>query len=75
VKGFFGFHGSIWRFGDANRDLGGTARTLDEADGRIPLGSGVISRGGYSSIVDSRSMLFDEDRFVAGRRPGERIDG
>jgi hypothetical protein len=45
VKDFFGFRGSIWRFGDANRGLGGTARTLDEADLRIPLGSGVISRG------------------------------
>jgi hypothetical protein len=75
VKGFFGCHGSIWRFGEVNRDLGGTARTLDEADGRIPLGSGVISRTGYSTVDDSKSMLFDEDGFVASRRPGERVDG
>ncbi len=75
VKGFFGCHGSIWRFGDVNRDLGGTARTLDEADGRIALGSGVVSRAGYSTIDDSSSMLFDEDGFVASRRPGDRIDG
>lgn len=75
VKGSFGCHGSIWRFGDGNRDVGGTTRTLDEADGRIPLGSGVISRGVYSSIGDSGSMLFDGDGFVASHRPGEWIDG
>jgi hypothetical protein len=37
---------SVWRYGDFNNGLGGTARTLDEADGRIELGPGVISRHG-----------------------------
>ena len=75
VKGVFGCHQSVWRYGEATPNLGGTARTLDEADGRIPVGQGVASRSGFSNIDDSTSMLFDEDGFVASRRPGERADG
>jgi hypothetical protein len=37
---------SFWRYGDFSKGLGGTARTLDLADGRIELGPGVISRNG-----------------------------
>jgi alpha-glucosidase (family GH31 glycosyl hydrolase) len=75
VKGFFGCHASVWRYGEVCSNLGGTARTLDEADGRIPVGPGVISRNGYTTIDDSASMLFADDGFVATRRPGERVDG
>lgn len=76
VKGFYGCHASVWRYGEACTNLGGTARTLDEADGRIPLGSGVISRNGYTTIDDSTSMLFGIDGFVATRLPGDdRVDG
>src|SRR5204862_3472204 len=39
VKGKLTLWGSQWRYGDTGKTLGGTARTLDEADGRIPLGS------------------------------------
>ncbi|MCJ1316664.1 hypothetical protein MMC15_001985 [Xylographa vitiligo] len=66
---------SIWRYGDQSKGLGGTARTLDEANGRIPVGPGVISRQGLVSLDDSDTMLFTEDGWVSGRRPGERIDG
>lgn len=72
--------GAQWRYSDdvdagnvAN--LGGTARTLDEADGKIPLGVGVLSTFGYAAIDDSKSMLFDGKGFVAGRLPGDRVDG
>ncbi|KAG0652926.1 Alpha-xylosidase [Hyphodiscus hymeniophilus] len=75
VKGTYGCHQSVWRFGEATPNLGGTARTLDEADGRIPLGPGVASRNGFSNIDDSVSMLFDADGLVASRRSGERVDG
>jgi alpha-glucosidase (family GH31 glycosyl hydrolase) len=76
VKGYFNCHASVWRYGEETPNLGGTARTLDEADGRIPLGPGVISRNGFSNIDDSTSMLFDEDGFVASRKPGhDRVDG
>ena len=72
--------GSQWRYDDdpnapQGQNLGGTARTLDGCDGRCELGLGVISRDGYAAIDDSKSMLFDGQGFVAGRRPGDRIDG
>jgi len=76
IKGTFGCHSSVWRYGEECENMGGTARTLDEADGRIPLGPGVVSKKGYTTIDDSASMLFDNDGFVATRRPGPgRIDG
>jgi len=59
-----------WRFGTPVRDLGGTARTLDGVDGRIPLGPGVVSRRGVAVIDDSESFLFEADGMVASRRPG-----
>lgn len=72
--------GAQWRYTDqpgaGNGDnLGGTARTLDECDGRCDMGTGVLSRSGYAALDDSKSMLFDGKGFVAGRRPGDRIDG
>ncbi|KAK9236533.1 glycosyl hydrolases family 31-domain-containing protein [Lipomyces kononenkoae] len=73
--------GSIWRYGvgpmDLNDsyDLFGTARTLDLADGRIPLGPGVISRRGYAVLDDSSTMLFEPDGWVAPRPSGDRVDG
>jgi hypothetical protein len=75
VKGFYGCHASVWRYGEVCQNLGGTAGTLDEDDGRIPLEPGVISRNGYTTIDDSASILFGEDGFVSTRRPGDRIDG
>ncbi|OBT83369.1 hypothetical protein VE02_08367 [Pseudogymnoascus sp. 03VT05] len=68
--------GSEWRYGsDPENNLGGTARTLDEVDGRCDLGAGIISRSGYASLDDSNSMLFDGKGFVEPRRPGDRVDG
>ena len=77
--------GAQWRFGDYGgpdlehpmmiRNLGGTARTLDEVDGRCGMGTGVLSRFGYAAIDDSDTMLFDGKGFVCGREAGDRIDG
>ena len=78
VKGTFGCHASVWRFGEVCEDLGGTARTLDGADGRIEVGEGVCSRRGYTAIDDSESMVFSSDGFVAsryGRREEGSVDG
>ncbi|KAJ8098003.1 glycoside hydrolase [Lipomyces tetrasporus] len=66
---------SLWRFGEAVTDLGGTARTLDEADGRIPLGPGILSRSGFAVVDDSASMLFTDDGWVGSRREGHYVDG
>lgn len=61
---------AAWRFGVPASNLGGTLRTLDDVDGRAPLGPGVISRRGLAVIDDSASLLFDGDGNVAARRPG-----
>jgi len=67
-----------WRYGeDTSRwNMGGTARTLDEIDGRIDMGLGIVSELGFATIDDSESFLFEEDGFVTPRRAGPgRIDG
>ncbi|KAL3492038.1 putative alpha-xylosidase [Aspergillus germanicus] len=75
VKGSYWEHSSVWHYGDENVTLGGTARTLDEADGRVDMGHGIVSRKGYASIDDSVSMLFDENGWLATRKEGDRVDG
>lgn len=62
-----------WHYGDPVKDLGGTARTLDEADGAIPLESGVVSRNGFSIVDDSSSMAITEEGWVEVR-PKDSID-
>ena len=68
--------GLDWRYGVAvKHNLGGTARTLDEVDGRCDMGEGVLARTGHSALDDSESMVFTADGFVAPRDKGDRIDG
>ena len=62
--------GMTWRFGDEPRDLGGTARTLDRANGAVPLGHGLLSRWGYAVLDDSRSMVLTEENWVEARSGG-----
>ncbi|GAB7346945.1 hypothetical protein MBLNU459_g2006t2 [Dothideomycetes sp. NU459] len=69
---------SKWKYSDHSDDgwqLGGTARTLDGADGRIAVGPSFTSRNGFANLDDSQTMLFTDDGWVSGRRPGHRIDG
>ena len=61
-----------WRYGEPTRDLGGTARTLDDADGAVPLEGGVVAPDGIAVIDDSASFLFDDDGWVAAREAGRR---
>ncbi|WP_372593751.1 TIM-barrel domain-containing protein [Actinotalea sp.] len=63
---------SVWRFGRPVADLGGTARTLDEADGPVPLEPGVVSRTGVAVLDDSESFLFEDDGWVGTRSEGRR---
>ncbi|MBQ7486814.1 MAG: DUF4968 domain-containing protein [Clostridia bacterium] len=53
-------HGAIWVYGQSVRNLGGTARTLDRANGEIPLEEGIMSLEGFATLDDSQSMLLDE---------------
>lgn len=73
VLGNLSAYHSIWHYGGAVHDLKGTARTLDEVDGAVELEHGVISRFGYSVIDDSKSMVLDDDGWVAVRQ-GEGKD-
>jgi alpha-glucosidase (family GH31 glycosyl hydrolase) len=75
IKGNYGPHVSVWRYGTRAPNLGGTTRTLDEADGRVALDQGVISRQGFATLDDSTSMLFDDQQWVTTRLPGNRVDG
>jgi alpha-glucosidase (family GH31 glycosyl hydrolase) len=51
--------GHEWHFGDADfTNLKGTTRTLDRADGPIPLDNGLISCSGWSLVNDSTSLVF-----------------
>lgn len=59
VKGVPDSQFNTWHYGDEPKgNLGGTARTLDEADGAIPFGQGVISRDGWAVLDDSASNVF-----------------
>lgn len=47
---------NTWHYGDKNvHNLGGTARTLDVADGPIDLENGMLSFDGWAILDDSRS--------------------
>lgn len=69
-------YGSQWHFGQETPldshfgNLGGTARTLDMADGEIPLEPGLISRTGFALVDDSRSLGITADAWVAPRPCG-----
>ncbi|MDQ0371822.1 glycoside hydrolase family 31 protein [Cellulomonas humilata] len=72
LGGISSYH-SVWRYGEDPSGLGGTARTLDLADGAIPLEPGVVSRQGFAVLEDSRSMVFDDEGWVSPR-DGSRTD-
>ncbi len=61
-----------WRYGDKlTENLGGTARTLDEADGAVELEDGILSRlQGYSVLDDSRSWVLTDDGWITPRAEG-----
>jgi alpha-glucosidase (family GH31 glycosyl hydrolase) len=63
-----------WTWGQVPSNLGGTTRTLDRVDGRTNLDPGVLSREGMALLDDSKSMLFESDGWIAGRRSGNRSD-
>lgn len=48
-----------WHYGDTNETMPGTARTLDGADGKTPLGTSVLSRSGIAILDDHDSLILD----------------
>jgi alpha-glucosidase (family GH31 glycosyl hydrolase) len=73
VRGGVSNYHSVWRYGEDVHDLGGTARTLDRADGEIDLEPGVVSRWGYAVIDDSTTPVLTDDGWVEPR-DGTRQD-
>ena len=68
VKGVSDSQFNTWHYGDVPRhNLKGTARTLDEADGEIPLDDGILSRDGWAVIDDSHSNIIIEANEVDGK--------
>ncbi|MBN1658531.1 MAG: DUF5110 domain-containing protein [Anaerolineae bacterium] len=53
--------GTGWRYGAGDPlNLRGTARTLDNVDGPVHLGPGLMSRAGWAVVDDSYSLVFDD---------------
>jgi len=71
---------TVWTPGaDDSGNLMGTARTLDNADGRKiqakdKLEKGILSRDGWALIDDSANYLFDDNDWVTPRDTAERCD-
>jgi alpha-glucosidase (family GH31 glycosyl hydrolase) len=68
--------GLTWRPGDGDAgNLLGTARTLDQADGRVTLEPGLLSRSGWTLVDDSHALVFDEGGWLSARAsPAEAQD-
>lgn len=59
-------------YGNSDRNLFGTARTLDGADGYIWLDEGIFGENGFAVINDSESAVYVDGEFV--HRESEGID-
>lgn len=66
----FGWGEGKWYYGAGvdEYNLRGTARTLDNVDGRCELGPGVISHNGWGQIDDSDTLLFADDGWISERK-------
>ncbi len=67
-------HHTVWHYGDpepalrpTRGNMGGTARTLDEVDGALELGTGVVSALGWATLDDAASLALDEDGWPTPR--------
>jgi alpha-glucosidase (family GH31 glycosyl hydrolase) len=70
AKGGFHSTDSVWRYGVASPNLGGTARTLDDVNGATPLEEGVLARNGVAVVDDSTTVLLEDDGWISSRTPG-----
>lgn len=66
-----GFH-NHWHYGDSLRNLGGTIRTLDRADGPVPLENGLLSKDGISIVDDSDSFAIENGKIL--EKKGSSLD-
>ena len=69
----YGLYLSRWYFGEKiEKNLLGTAMTLDKANGAIDIDDGIMSRDGFSYIDDSKSFILDNNEFI--KRDSQNID-
>lgn len=61
----FAVYGSKWSFGDELNDLKGTARTLDNVNGKTELESGLMSRDGFTVYDDSKTAVLTQDNWIS----------
>ncbi len=72
AKGGYHSNDSVWRYGLDVPNLGGTARTLDDINGEVPLENGVVAFNGVAVVDDSETVLLDEDGWIAPRTEGNQ---
>jgi alpha-glucosidase (family GH31 glycosyl hydrolase) len=70
AKGGFHSTDSVWRYGLASPNLGGTARTLDDVDGATELENGVLAVNGVAMVDDSKTVLLTDDGWITPRQAG-----
>ncbi len=66
--------GTTWHYsvvyGNSDKNLFGTARTLDETDGYVRLDNGIFGQDGYAVLDDSRSAIETEGGFASRKADG-----
>ncbi|MDR0297510.1 MAG: alpha-xylosidase [Streptococcaceae bacterium] len=73
VKFAFSVYSNRWYFGEKiEGNLGGTTRTLDTIDGECELDDGIMSRNGFSVLIDD-SLLLTKNGDIA-ERPSDLTD-
>ena len=59
---------NTWHYGDdCPGNLLGTFRTLDQVDGPVKLGDGIISRDGWAILDDSNSCVIVPEKEIRGK--------
>ena len=65
----------VWTPGAADaQNLGGTLKALGGVRGPVDLGSGILSRGGWYLLDDSRTPIFTADGWIEARPEGSGTD-
>ncbi|WAA12105.1 glycoside hydrolase family 31 protein [Fervidibacillus halotolerans] len=71
VKNNYSHYRNRWYYGEPFETLKGTARTLDQVDGALPLEEGIQSKNGFSIIDDSKSCILANEETILPREPGQ----
>ncbi len=67
--------GALWKPGQRDPgNLGGTYRTLDNANGSIHIPPGLVSRSGWAVYDDSHTLVHDEQGWITPRAHPENLD-